>query len=328
MRMQTFIKKLSIVDHLYFFMLAVVFVFYLLAFKKTPYKLPAILVLAGLAAMLAAMVIARGKNSFGTWQPVISILYSAVFILGIFESFFMILSYFNSYRFDEVMAGIDYRVFGVNPTVWFEQWTHPVLTDTMYLLYLVYFPMPFFIIIWLFRKKKFDELAETIAIFSLAYLGAYIIYFFVPVQGPRFFLDHLQTVPLDGVFLAPLIRSLVDFCEPNKLDAFPSLHTAVVMLSMTLYYRHHKKMFRVFVPISVGILISLIYCRYHYVIDMAAGFTWYLIAYFTAAAIFKKFNHKCFPHFGNGIRGYDKNFKSEIRISKFETNSNDQNSDD
>lgn len=297
--MRTFIKKLSIVDYLYFFMLAVVFVFYLPAFKKTPYKLPAVLVLAGLAAMLAAMIIARSKNTFGTWQPVISVLYPAVFILGIFESFFMILSYFNSYRFDALMAGIDFRVFGVHPTVWFEQWTHPLLTDSLYLLYLVYFPMPFFIIVRLFRKKKFDELAETITLFSVTYLGAYIIYFFVPVQGPRFFLDHLQTVPLDGWILAPVIRDLVDFFEPNKLDAFPSLHTTIVMLSMTLYYRHHRKMFHVFLPIAAGILVSLVYCRYHYVIDMAAGAAWYLMAYFIAVTAFKKFNHKCYPHFGN-----------------------------
>ena len=311
--MRTFIKKLSIVDHLYFFMLAIVFVFYLLAFNKTPYKLPVILVLVGFSAMLVAMIIARSKNTFGSWQPVISILYSAMFLLGIFESFFMILSYFNSHRFDELMASIDYRIFGVNPAVWFEQWTHPVLTDTLYLLYLVYFPMPFFIIIWLFRKKKFNELAETIAIFSLTYLGAYIIYFFVPVQGPRFYLDHLLTVPLDGVFFAPIIRDLVDFFEPNKLDAFPSLHTTIVMLSMTLYYRHHKKMFHVFIPIAVGILISLIYCRYHYVIDMVAGFVWYLIAYFTAVTLFKKFNHKCYPHFGNGIKVSNPNSNIEIR---------------
>ncbi len=299
--MRTFIKKLSFVDYLYFSTLAVVFVFYLAAFKETPYKLATPLVLLGLIAMLVTMIHLRSKNTLGSWQPFVSVLYAAMFILGIFETFFMILSYFNSARYDELMAAIDLWIFGVNPTVWFERFVHPFVTDFLYVLYIVYFPMPFFIITWLFRKKKFKELAETIFILSFTYLGADLIYFLVPVHGPRFFLKHLQTVPLDGIILAEPIRNLINFFEPNKLDAFPSLHTSIVLLVMVLCYRHNRKMFNVFLPITVGILISLVYCRYHYFIDMVAGLIWFVFAYYVSVALFKKFNAKCYPHFGKEI---------------------------
>lgn len=298
---RTFIKKLSIVDYLYFSTLAVVFLFYLSAFKETPYKLAAPLVFLGLMVMLVTVIHLRSKNALGNWQPFLSVLYAAVFILGIFETFFMILSYFNSARYDALMAAIDFWMFGVNPTVWFEQFVQPFVTDFLYVLYIIYFPMPFFIITWLFRKKKFKELAEAIFILSFTYLGADLIYFLVPVQGPRFFLKHLQTVPLDGIIVAEPIRNLINFFEPNKLDAFPSLHTSIVLLVMVLCYRHNRKLFHVFAPLTVGILISLVYCRYHYVIDMVAGFVWFVFAYFVSVALFKKFNPKCYPHFGKEV---------------------------
>lgn len=304
--MRTFIKKLSIVDHLYFFTLAVVFLFYLVAFKETPYKMAVPLVFLGLIAMLVTVIHLRSKNSLGNWQPVLSVLYAAVFILGIFETFFMILSYFNSARYDELMAAIDFWILGVNPTVWFEQFVHPIVTEMFYLLYIVYFPMPFFIIAWLYRKGKFKELAETIFVLSFTYLGADLIYFLVPVQGPRFYLKHLQTVNLDGVLLSETIRDVINFFEPNKLDAFPSLHTSIVLLVLVLCYRHNKKMFHVFVPITVGILISLVYCRYHYFVDMLAGFVWFVFAYYVSMALFKKFNPKCHPHFGKEIMEKEK----------------------
>jgi len=300
-KMRTFIKKLSIVDHLYFFTLAIVFLFYLVAFKETPYKRAVPLVFLGLIAMLATMIHLRGKNSLGNWQPVLSVLYAAVFITGIFETFFMIISYFNSARYDELMAAIDLWILGVNPTIWFEHFVHPVVTELFYILYIIYFPMPFFIIAWLFRKKKFKELAEAIFILSFTYLGADLIYFLVPVQGPRFFLKHLQTVPLDGIVLAEPIRDLINFFEPNKLDAFPSLHTSIVLTVLVLCYRHNRRLFHVFVPISAGILISLVYCRYHYFIDMVAGAVWFVFAYYTSVALFKKFNPGCYPHFGKEI---------------------------
>lgn len=297
--MYSFFRKFSIIDYLNLLCLAVIVVFYLLAFDKTPYKILAPLAFLALFILLVLMVYLRDKNIFGSAQPLISVIYPAIFVLGIFESFFMVLSYFNSSRYDGLMAAVDRWLLGVDPTVWFESWVHPLSTDLFYLLYIVYFPLPFFILVWLFRKRKLKELGEAIFIYVATYFGAYIIYFFVPVQGPRFFLAHLQTVPLDGIIFAEPIRNLVNFCEPNKLDAFPSLHTTIVLTTLILCYRHNRKMFRVFVPLSVGILISLVYCRYHYFIDMVAGAVWTFAAYFTALFLYKKFNPKCYPHFGN-----------------------------
>jgi membrane-associated phospholipid phosphatase len=299
--MNSFFRKFSIIDFLNLFCLAVVVVFYGLAFPRTPYKIAAPLAFLGLFLFMTLMIYLRSKNIFDRQQVLLSILYPAFFVFGIFETFFMTLSYFNSARYDALMARIDRLLLGVDPTIWIQSWISPLATDFFHILYLFYFPMPFFIVVWLFRKKMFRELAESFFIFIFTYFGAYITYFFVPVQGPRFFMENLHTVPLKGIFLTGPIRALIDFFEPNKLDAFPSLHTAIVLTTLFICHKHNKKLFRVFLPISVGIFISLIYCRYHYFIDMVAGAAWSIFAYFVSTCLYSRYNPRCFPHFGPGI---------------------------
>lgn len=296
--MRSFLRKFSIIDYLNLFFLAIVLAFFLLAIKKTPYKIEAPLAFLGLFLFLNLKVYLRSKNKFGRKQPLLSVIYPPLFMFGIFETFFMILSYFNSAQYDYLMVQMDRFLLGVDPTVWLQKWINPLTTDFFYLLYIFYFPMPYFIITWLFRKKMFTELGETFFVLIFTYFGAYIMYFLVPVQGPRYFLENLHTLPLDGIFFAEHIRVIIDFFEPNKLDAFPSLHTAIVLTTLLICYKRNKKMFHIFWPVSVGIMISLLYCRYHYFIDMIVGAAWSLFAYFIAVRLYATFNPRCFPHFG------------------------------
>ena len=60
--------------------------------------------------------------------------------------------------------------------------------------------------------------------------------------------------------------------EKNKTDAFPSGHTAVSLLS--LYYAgkaREKILAACLIPVVTGLIISTVYLRYHYVIDVIAG---------------------------------------------------------
>jgi membrane-associated phospholipid phosphatase len=211
----------------------------------------------------------------------------------------MILPYFNSNQFDALMANVDLLMLGVHPTVWLESWTHPFLTEVLYIFYFFYFPMPLIIIGWMYKNGKVEDIERSFFIYCICYYGAYILYFLIPVQGPRFFMSALQSVSLDGYFLAEPIRELINVLEPNKLDAFPSLHAAILIVTMFITFRHNKTMFYYFIPVSVGITVSLVYLRYHYVIDVLAGFIWGGLSWTLADKIYKKNNHNFNFHFGN-----------------------------
>ncbi len=76
---------------------------------------------------------------------------------------------------------------------------------------------------------------------------------------------------LHGIFSADTIRDTLNALERFKQDAFPSGHTAVVLL--VLYYAWHyvRGLFWVFLPVVIALIFSTVYLRYHYVIDVLAG---------------------------------------------------------
>jgi membrane-associated phospholipid phosphatase len=289
--MNSFWRYFSILDKLNTVFLFIIFVFYLFSLPSSPYTFEPLLVFfpAGLSIFLS--VYFRKKKINTGLIKYFRLFYPLIFLFVIFESFFMILPFLNTHRYDSILAEIDRNLTGVNPTVWIERFNLPWITDLMYLLYLFYFPMPLFILVWLYKKKKMEALDQSVFIYMITYYGAYLLYFLIPAAGPRFYepLIQLQQKDLNGIILSIPIRHLINFLEPNKLDAFPSLHAAISFTTLLTMARYNKRMFYFFLPVVTGIFISLIYCRYHYLIDVLAGVIWSAAAFMAGKKYYGKF---------------------------------------
>jgi membrane-associated phospholipid phosphatase len=79
------------------------------------------------------------------------------------------------------------------------------------------------------------------------------------------------TVPLDGWHITRWTARIVE-AGSNHVDAFPSLHCAVSFYLLMSDRRFKPWRFRVYLLPAIGLWISTIYLRYHYVVDVAAGF--------------------------------------------------------
>ena len=293
---RTLARRTSIIDLLNLLFLALLVLFLAAGFKKTPFRWHLLLIYPILASLILCMGWLRESPRSKRFTPVLMIVYPAVFLFVVFETFFMLLPFINESRYDHVMTAIDFAVYGIHPTLWLESFASPLATEFMYLLYIFYFPMPLFILVWLFRRSKWIELERSMFIYLLTYYGAYVIYFFIPVEGPRFHLSH--EVELVGLVLFEPIQRLIDFLEPNMLDCFPSLHAAITLTTLLIMGRHHKKMFYFFLPLGAGITLSLVYCRYHYVIDVAAGLIWAVACYILARRLYDSMMRRFARHFG------------------------------
>ncbi len=282
------IISFSILDILFLVYTSVVMIFYLTTLPDNPYGIyPAILYL-GLICLVFVVRYFRKKKKV-RW---LSIAYPLIYLIGVFQSFFMVIPWFNNKRYDELLSSIDFDLLGVNPTVWIEQFHHPILTEVLYFLYFLYFPLQFFIIIYLYKKKRYKSMESAVLILLITNFGAYLSYFFFPAMGPRYFLADLQTVSLDGIFISKPIMNTINMLEPNKLDVFPSLHSAVLIVSLLLMNKYNKKMMYILLVPGVGIMISLVYCRYHYVIDMIVGVAWAMLCYIGGTAIYDRYSPK------------------------------------
>ncbi len=289
--MKQWIKYAGVLDRLNMVFLLVIFIFYFFSLHRSPYTFQPLLVLIPTGLVVWLSVFLKKTNRYRGAAKYFLLAYPLIYLFVVFESFYMILPYFNTGRYDEALANIDFTLLGVHPTVWIEQWNRPWLTDIFYLLYIFYFPMPLFILTWLYRKKRFSDLDKSVWVYMLTYYGAYIGYFIVPAAGPRFYepLMHLQKTNLDGLFLAVPVRTIINHLEPNKLDAFPSLHAGISFTTLLLMGKFNRRMFKVFVPIITGIMIALVYCRYHYVIDMIAGIFWSSVCFYFGQKFYDKF---------------------------------------
>jgi membrane-associated phospholipid phosphatase len=175
--------------------------------------------------------------------------------------------------FDATLAGIDQRLFGVNPTVWLERFTWPPLTEVLQLTYSTYYFLPLVLGVVLWRKGWFEKFDFWVFIVVLGFYVSYLGYVAVPAIGPRFLPSILdaQTIPLTGVWLFQRVREMLDRAEGITRDCFPSGHTELTLL--VLYYARtfHRKVFWWLLPLGTGVIVSTVYLRYHYVIDVVAG---------------------------------------------------------
>jgi membrane-associated phospholipid phosphatase len=136
----------------------------------------------------------------------------------------------------------------------------------------------------LYLWHRYREFKYTIFTLFTTLFFSYILYLIFPANGPRFHLHEFYSITKDlpGIFLTEPLRSFLNFGEsiPNGVtnpqdyvqrDAMPSLHTSVALLIAYLSWRFKSKSFYLYLPYSILLMISTIYLRYHYVVDIFAG---------------------------------------------------------
>jgi len=227
----------------------------------------AALSVAILAAALYRTRVGPAKKGFH-----LSVVTTVISLATIFNSLGELIAGIHATTFDTHLIAIDHAIFGVHPTVWLERLINPLLTGLLQFAYISYYFIPISLGVVLIARGRFGEFEEVLFGILLCFYLSYVGYLLVPAIGPRFTLSHLQTGDLQVSPFIETIQDALNALEKNKTDAFPSGHTAVSL--MCLYYawkEREKKLFAVLIPLVTGLLISTVYLRYHYVIDIIAG---------------------------------------------------------
>jgi membrane-associated phospholipid phosphatase len=202
----------------------------------------------------------------------LSIVATVITVLLIFNSLGALIAGIHATTFDARLIAVDHAIFGVHPTVWMERLISPTLSAFLQFAYISYYFIPVSLGVVLIARGRFVEFEEVLFGILLCFYLSYVGYLLVPAIGPRFTLSHLQTADLQFPPFIVTIQDALNGLEKNKTDAFPSGHTAVSLMS--LYYAwkvREKKLFVGLIPVVTGLIISTVYLRYHYVIDVIAG---------------------------------------------------------
>ena len=197
---------------------------------------------------------------------------TVIAILFVFNSLGTLIDAIHPKRFDSTLIAVDHSFFGVHPTVWMERFITPARTAFLQIAYISYYLMPIALAVTLIVHGRNTEFEEAWFGIVLCFYLSYIGYLLVPAVGPRFTLDHLQTRSLQAGPFITSIQETLNGLEKNKTDAFPSGHTAIALVS--LYYAgktKEKVLFAILFPMVLALIVSTVYLRYHYAIDVIAG---------------------------------------------------------
>ena len=253
-----------------------------------------------LLALVILLLAALDKRTPG--RRLFSFLHAFIPIISvamIFNSLGDIIPFIRQQYYDDVLIRIDYMLFSTHPTVWMERFNSSLLTALLQVAYLSYYFMPIALGTSLFLMDKRVEFETAVFTIILCFYLSYIGYMLFPAVGPRFTLNYLQTTDLQAGPMTQWIQQSLNSLEHNKTDAFPSGHTAVALVSLFFAWKYRQRaLFRVLVPAVAALIVSTVYLRYHYVIDVIAGMLLALLTIFISPWM-----HRLFSGEDNHSRG-------------------------
>jgi membrane-associated phospholipid phosphatase len=194
------------------------------------------------------------------------------FCLAIYTNLHDTIHFANPHDIHARLIAIDAWMFGAQPTVWAERFIHPWLTEAFSFCYMIFFafaPLVAFTLYFMGRKAEFRK---TLVSVILCFYTGYLLYVLFPAVPPRITLKDMYTLSFKGTPLADAALSMVNILPSDSRAAFPSLHSAVTLLSLLFAWKYVRRLFWVMLPFCSGLILATIYLRHHYVIDLIAGF--------------------------------------------------------
>ncbi len=246
---------------------------------------------AFLLGLLFVLKLSRDRKAAGKVADFVYYFSPILFVIVIYESLGDLIQHLQS-DVDPRLIQIDLSIFGLQPTLWFQRWIVPWLTDILSLAYLSYYFLPVVLIVVLYLKGRMGELDRSVFVLAFGYYVSFIGYILFPAVGPRYAMAHLYSVPLEASFITDFVRDTLNALEHNKRDCMPSGHTQMVLIVLYLSYRYERLLFYLFVPLVCGLILSTIYLRYHYAVDVFAGAGFALVCMIAGPRLYRWWNSK------------------------------------
>lgn len=177
------------------------------------------------------------------------------------------------YNGDSVLAKADKLIsFGFAPVLWAERFVNPVTLRIFSFSYAVFIPYLYFSIFISLLGRPLKERRVFITAFSITYAISFLGYLFVPAKGPIVYYANEFLNPLiNGGYFHKLIVDTIDKCG-GPHGAFPSLHIGATWFICYFDLKYNRIRGLLYVPLVLFISCATILLRYHFVIDLAAGF--------------------------------------------------------
>ena len=172
------------------------------------------------------------------------------------------------------LLSIDIWLFGVEPCLWAEQFYSRERTEIFQLFYLSFVLVAPAVPLVLLAQKRFEDFRRAALSITLCFYLGYVLYLILPAAPPRIALagEFRKNLGGDPFFASMAAERALSLLPTDSRAAFPSLHAAVSLLALGLAWRFARRLLFALVPLVLGLWVSTIYLRHHFVVDLLAGF--------------------------------------------------------
>jgi membrane-associated phospholipid phosphatase len=159
------------------------------------------------------------------------------------------------------------------------------VAELLYAAYFTYYLMIAGVGLALFLRNR-EQFFHYVSVISFVFYVCYLTYIVMPVMGPRAFdrdpaeyalpaeVQPARVPPVPDAVKSAVFYRIMGFIYRNfeaPGAAFPSSHVAVALATVWFSFRYLRRIRRLHLADVILLCISTVYCRYHYVVDVAAG---------------------------------------------------------
>ncbi len=201
---------------------------------------------------------------FRNWYPVI-------YVASCYKEMADYLPLARHINFDQALANLDGRLWGIQPAVWMYHFQTPILTEYLQTVYTLFVPAAILPAFLLWRVQRYKDFRYLAFLITVGYLASYVGYILVPARGPRVLFSYLDAMPLRGLWLFHGMQNLLDRLESIAYDCFPSGHTELTVIAWWSVRQISRRWFFAYSVYTLSIIFGTVYLRYHYSVDVIVG---------------------------------------------------------
>jgi membrane-associated phospholipid phosphatase len=259
------------------------------------------LLLVGCNVLLVVLILffaSKAKTSSSRVVRYIRDWYPVPMILYVFKETYLMVHPIHPQDFDWLLIDIDRWIFGTDPTHWLMGIAHPFVTEILQISYACYYIILLSVFFELDLEKRHTEYFLGAFLVVYGFYLSYIGYFLLPAVGPRFTLHDFSSMNSDlpGLWVSNALRDFVNAGESipkgvshvvefAQRDAFPSGHTQLTLVILYIAFTNRMKSRWVLLVVGSLLIVSTVYLRYHYVVDVVAGVAFFVFTVWSGKKI-------------------------------------------
>lgn len=196
------------------------------------------------------------------------------YVILFFVYFFEATSKVNQIIFPEFLdpffMKIDQFIFGYQPALeWSRRLDGWLISEILHLAYFSYYLSGiFYLAVYIKDQRKFRLYAFVLA---FTFFLCYLTYNVLPVVGGRYLPGMMELTQTYRYGPFTRIMAFIYNKSPHLGGAFPSSHVAIAVAVNLSAFDFNKKLGWIILTPVILLIISTVYCHYHYFIDTIFG---------------------------------------------------------